>query len=397
MKSVLYNIRACVVDTTITCRYDRYIHRSCNIRSSNRSCMLIARSFSNRPSTRKIEITVPGYSKSTTGGSNNNNDNNGNTNGDSGYSRSEKYKLMSRVLTGVLLLQLVLGTILPKGKRTVRLGKPENAEAIMNVTNDAFVADQFFKKPLYYARFTVNDVTDMFSCDNAVFLILTVDRIKDNYERLLKLPRAPVSSVLSGSKDGSNSDTGSDDEPPADGSNDVSFNNSIGDSGTSDEPLYNDGAVDADGSLLNLDPNRFAFNKAEDIAASVYLEYHIEQTDNDMTLITGKMSAVAVPRKYEHHGFGKRIVQAAEEYLLKQAQIEMKNQNLTPDRITVRMEMGVVSVRTDLFPWYVKQGYTVEGNYPPDRGFEMLLNDDYKSKVHLVKMTKKIVLKPLEG
>lgn len=39
------------------------------------------------------------------------------------------------------------------------------------------------------------------------------------------------------------------------------------------------------------------------------------------------------------------------------------------------MEMGVVNVRTDLFPWYEKQGYEIIGDVKNDSSFSELVAD----------------------
>ncbi len=53
--------------------------------------------------------------------------------------------------------------------------------------------------------------------------------------------------------------------------------------------------------------------------------------------------------------------------------------------------MGVVNVREVLFPWYEKQGYVrVQEIHPNDPGFDRLLSDEWKEKVCLVLMEKKL-------
>jgi hypothetical protein len=50
------------------------------------------------------------------------------------------------------------------------------AAGICEVTNDAFMADAFFKKPEYIHRFSVLDVQAMMESDNAVFIVaMTVE------------------------------------------------------------------------------------------------------------------------------------------------------------------------------------------------------------------------------
>ena len=55
--------------------------------------------------------------------------------------------------------------------------------------------------------------------------------------------------------------------------------------------------------------------------------------------------------------------------------------------------MGVVNVRTPLFPWYRAQGYCeIQEIHPNDPGFEILLSDEYKEKVCLVLMKKQLTI-----
>ena len=51
-----------------------------------------------------------------------------------------------------------------------RLADEQDVEGIVNITNDAYVADEFFKLPAYYKRFTAADVRELMAGDG-VFLL----------------------------------------------------------------------------------------------------------------------------------------------------------------------------------------------------------------------------------
>lgn len=64
-----------------------------------------------------------------------------------------------------------------------------------------------------------------------------------------------------------------------------------------------------------------------------------------------------MPTKYERRGIGKALVTAAETKLQEIAK-EMLHSNMSAEPI-LYMEMGVINLRKDLFPWYESQGYVV--------------------------------------
>jgi GNAT superfamily N-acetyltransferase len=151
------------------------------------------------------------------------------------------------------------------------------SKQIFDVTNEAFMADAFFKKEQYYARFEcVKTVEDMMDRANSEFLCICSKSTEDKC-----------------------------------------------------------------------------------IAGSIYLQWEIEINDNEnesktKISVTGHVSCVSVGKKFERKGIGKRLVAAAEEYLLL-----LLPTISTTEPIDVAMEIGVINLRTDLFPWYHGQGYNV--------------------------------------
>jgi hypothetical protein len=56
------------------------------------------------------------------------------------------------------------------------------------------------------------------------------------------------------------------------------------------------------------------------------------------------------------------------------------------------MEMGVVNVRKDLFPWYGNQGYSVIERINDYDAFSILVRPDMDTEVFCVLMRKELVL-----
>jgi hypothetical protein len=52
----------------------------------------------------------------------------------------------------------------------------ENCAQILSVTNEAFMADAFFKKPEYHLRFDTDTVLDMIKAPNSAFILATFDK-----------------------------------------------------------------------------------------------------------------------------------------------------------------------------------------------------------------------------
>ncbi len=55
----------------------------------------------------------------------------------------------------------------------------QDAEDILRVTNDAFMADAFFKKPAYHLRFDIDTVHQMIQGEHNVFLLARQDDSKE--------------------------------------------------------------------------------------------------------------------------------------------------------------------------------------------------------------------------
>ncbi len=95
----------------------------------------------------------------------------------------------------------------------------------------------------------------------------------------------------------------------------------------------------------------------------------------------GKFSAVSVPTKNEKRGIGKAMVKAAEE--------KIKALGQQAGSKEVSLEMGVINLRTDLFPWYEKQGFfKLYEIRPNDAEIERITLDELKDEVCCVFMRK---------
>ena len=142
----------------------------------------------------------------------------------------------------------------------------ESARKVMDCTNDAFMADSFFKKSEYHQRFTLSDVEEHIRKENSLFLIAT-----------------------------------SETEP------------------------------------------------GDQVFGSILIDLSRNVNDGTVTYV-GHFSAVSVPGIFAKRGIGKKLVQAAEQKLL-----EFAATSPVPSKVI--MEMGVINLREDLFPWYESQGY----------------------------------------
>ncbi len=251
----------------------------------------------------------------------------------------------------------------------VRVGTADQAIDIKNVTNEAFMADSFFKKVEYHQRFTDEDVHTLMSASNAVFLVASES----------------VSASAS-----------SDDVEEAE------------DTALPQEVL---------GSLY---------------LCWKYDHDHLPITGTDVVSgergvsVVGKFSAVSVPTRFGKRGIGKTLVRAAEAYLLAQALAVAQAKALTassssssssyssasPSSSTERdtqpsqlcssleapkpsplllplrvwMEMGVINQREDLFPWYQTQGYSCVHRLPRDLELQRIVSDGLD--VHCILMRK---------
>ena len=146
-----------------------------------------------------------------------------------------------------------------------RVATKDDAEAVRAVTNEAFMADAFFKLPEYHQRFTAAAVDELMSAPRSVFIV----------------------------------------------------------------------AVSPDGV----------------VRGSIHLEWQVEEEQT-----VGHFSAVSVLRAFEKQGVGRGLVRAAEEYLLAL--------DCASAATSVVIEMGVINLRADLFPFYEKQGYITGARLP---------------------------------
>ncbi len=55
------------------------------------------------------------------------------------------------------------------------IASAENCAQILSVTNEAFMADAFFKKPEYHLRFDTKTVLDMIKEKNSSFILASFD------------------------------------------------------------------------------------------------------------------------------------------------------------------------------------------------------------------------------
>lgn len=175
-----------------------------------------------------------------------------------------------------------------------------DADAVMAITNEAFVADEFFKKKDYHQRFDLPSVIEMINTENSAF-ILAETTVDDRTE----------------------------------------------------------------------------------LVGSLYLHWEIKMDENGREVI-GKFSAVSVPSRFGKRGIGKALVDAAERRV-----IDLAKQS---DTASASLQMGVISQREDLFPWYSKQGFVVAGEIRGDPEIERITLDEFKDTIYLVLMTKVLSL-----
>lgn len=104
----------------------------------------------------------------------------------------------------------------------------------------------------------------------------------------------------------------------------------------------------------------------------------------------GKFSAVSVPPKYEKRGIGKALVKGAENKVLEIARDLQKQES---QDVHAALQMGVINLRKDLFPWYEAQGFeTVCEIRPNDPEVERITLDEMKDIVCCVLMKKALKL-----
>ena len=78
----------------------------------------------------------------------------------------------------------------------------------------------------------------------------------------------------------------------------------------------------------------------------------------------------------EKKGIGKYLVASAENYLIDQSKLICDRSNKAHDQCSLTIGMGVVNVRSDLFPWYQKQGYEIVGEIHDDPDFRIIVRED---------------------
>ena len=59
------------------------------------------------------------------------------------------------------------------------------------------------------------------------------------------------------------------------------------------------------------------------------------------------------------------------------------------DKVRYHMEMGVINLRTDLFPWYEKQGYKILHEIPNDEEVSRIVLPELN--VYCILMRKQII------
>ena len=204
-------------------------------------------------------------------------------------------------------------------KVTIRKGKAKDAEAIVNTTNVAFMADAFFKRKEYHDRFTREDVVAMMTATDSIFIVAECEDFDDGNA------------------------SGADDDVDARAVEVRDVLNAVGSTGS---------------------PTK-AFTPVSLLCGSMYLHWQCEAA-----MLVGKFSAVSVPAQFSKRGLGSALVAAAEGYLkllLKEAK----------HCTCARMEMGIINVRRDLFPWYEKQGYVRIGDMPRDNELQRIVSADH--------------------
>ena len=154
----------------------------------------------------------------------------------------------------------------------IEIATIESAREVMKCTNDAFMADSFFKKEEFHQRFTISDVEEHMRNSNSLFLIASSEA----------------------------------------------------------------------------EPGR--------IVGSILMNWTSSISNNFETFV-GHFSAVSVPPAFAKRGIGKKLVQTAEQKLL-----EISTKSTLPSKVV--MEMGVINLREDLFPWYESQGYSKHERLP---------------------------------
>lgn len=183
----------------------------------------------------------------------------------------------------------------------VEVATRERLPVLRALTNEAFQADAFFKKPEYHVRFSEEDIDKLFTTKQAAFL-LVVHRPTDT------------------------------------------------------------------------------------VCGSIYVTWEINDESEPRKLV-GHFSAVSVPERFGQRGVGRLLVASAEKHVVGKAEkLRVQGSGVAE----VWMEMGVINLRKDLFPWYENQGYRMSREaLPHDEELAKMVREDMN--VFLVLMTKQLV------
>ena len=190
---------------------------------------------------------------------------------------------------------------------------------IMNVTNEAFLADTFFKKPEYHKRFTLDDVKGMINARESFFL-LAIDSEDSTKTKVV----GSIFVVLDY------------DWKPA-------YKSEIGNPKVIRLRLT--GRFSAV-SVVDRCTRRGIGKKLVAAAEAYAVEYATDMMEKER-------------RHRAEDVFGDPTMHI-------------------DTRLNVYMEMGVINARMDLFPWYQKQGYVKLHKLPLDKEIERICSDDWK-------------------
>lgn len=338
-------------------------------------------------------IIPPGYNRNP--GSNNQNNNSGKP--------PVNYTKWINIFLGIYFFVSALKS-LTGGKKKILVGTVENSEAIMNVSNEAFMADAFFKKPLYHQRFQLTDIMDMISSQSSAYLIVTAPKVIKTASSKTSAEKKVVSKATVDQYDTYQAHSSSgelqssghrNNYEPSDRDYNDNFdykdNQNYSDSFDYSEEFKEDDI----NNIKTSASNNIAYSSTEDIAGCCYLTWCTERSEEGKLIIIGKLSAVAVAKVYSRKGVGKRLVKAAEDTLKTKALEEIKLQALdNQDKLECRMEVGVINARHDLFKWYQGKGYTLlNEKMQTDDNFDNIILPNLKGKIFCVKFVKNIPLK----
>ena len=311
---------------------------------------------------QKQEFVINLKKSSDSGGSGGNGNGNGNNNENMFY-----YNLFNYAFTAYVIYNLF--SVASKPRVKYHVARFDHVDVIIEVTNDAFLADAFFKKKEYHKRFNRTEVMDMLNTENAIFLLAVLP----NSVLAKSIPSSTKKPTKSSSGSSSGIDAKNGDDTESYGS-DFHYSDFTPDDGSAEfRPAEHTG------------PTNVSFDEKNFVCGSLYLSWHTDLDVEGALRLTGKVSAVSVPTRWAKKGIGKKMIKQAEDHLLKVAkELGTYGQQCS----AVVMEMGVINVRQDLFSWYEKQGYTKGDPLPHDRELDRIISHDMKDKVFCVRMSK---------